>query len=92
MLRVDLYICVGGWTKMQGQLGSPLEGTSGASPHPQLCSLLVPEASVPSWPYWGLGGVAGCTVPKTGLLHRSGASWVVVEMLLLVTVVLVTMM
>lgn len=43
MLRMDLYICVG-QTKMQGQLMSPLEGTSGMSPHIQLCSLLAPEA------------------------------------------------
>lgn len=61
---------------MQRQLESPYTYTV----------VFIPEAGVPSWLHWGLGGVAGCTaVLKTGFLHRSGASWVMVEMLLLLT-------
>lgn len=71
---------------MQGQMGSPLQGTSGMSPDIQFCSLLGLEASVSSWLDWGWGRLAGCIdVLKTEFLHRSGASWVVVDMLQLVT-------
>lgn len=70
ILRMDLYISAGGQTKIQGQLGLPLQGTRGISFHIQLCSLLGPEPSVSSWLEWAWDGMSGCTgVLKTGFLH-----------------------
>lgn len=81
MLKMDLYISAGGQTKMQGWLGSRLQGDKWDETHTAVVSTGV-RGQRASWLDLGVAwrGVL--------LSYRSRASWVVV-MLLWVTIMVV---